>query len=438
MRNLIKRGNVYHVTKDVPKALRAIAGVPRLQDTLNTTDLAVADRSKHSFLAGYERRLRAWRAQSQGLPATVDPIMERAALAGEYARENPDDENVELGAELLAEEVLHPGIRSYNTEPDENGREVFAPGVEAHAYEVQRVASGEPLLTKLLDRWLASHPIKPATKARYKRAVTRFLAWSKARFAVDVTKRQAHEYGTIQLRKHYTKRETIAAEINGLSAFWQFLTSGDYAEANPWPGQRPKRGVHADEDAHWLRFENEELGRILGAMPEGEALGDAVRIAALMGFRREEVISLCVVEERHGLVCLNIAEGLGKTVNAPRCLPVPDALLPIIERRRKLTAGLFSDLTAKKPGDALGKRFSRIVRSELRILDKLKVFHSLRKWHRTELEQTGTTRDTAEFIQGRSRGGGTDLYSSGPLLVQIKEALERVKLPAEVLVKVPA
>ena len=122
MRNLIKRGNVYHVTKDVPKALRAIAGVPRLQDTLNTTDLAVADRSKHSFLAGYERRLRAWRAQSQGLPATVDPIMERAALAGEYARENPDDENVELGAELLAEEVLHPGIRSYNTEPDENGR----------------------------------------------------------------------------------------------------------------------------------------------------------------------------------------------------------------------------------------------------------------------------------------------------------------------------
>jgi integrase len=418
-RCLVLRHHVWSVRKEVPPSLRKIAGTRRWQKSTGTRDLAEACRLKHRLLAEYEALRQHWVRVSRGEALPSDPVLDAARAQGAWARENPDDENVEDFAHMEAEKTLPRGwVLEDPNLPAE---------MASRARTVFRAAKGEPLLTDLLDEYLAEGAFTDKTRSKYQHDVAAFLASSRARFAVEVTKRIARAYVRETLKQRYGTRGTVQAHLVSLRAFWRWLVACDHAEDNPWRDQMPKRGTpgFTDEES-WENFEPAELARILDLLPEGTDVGDVTRIAALMGLRQDEVLSNVVVEEHAGFLCLRVVKG--KTKNAKRTLPVHSALLPIIERRSKLPS-LFPGLKAGR----LRKVFSAAV-DEAGVTDELKVFHSLRKWCATEMRRGRVDTLTLKQVLGHASGlGVTDRYVMGDLLGELREALEMVKLPSPAL-----
>lgn len=422
MANLERRRNKFYVVKEIPPSLRKLAGKKRWVKSTQTGDIAHANRRKPALLAEYQREMDALRKE-HGLKH--DPFIERAKQLGEHARANPEDAESrysETGTELIGTREAAHMLAEDALRGDEDRAEI--------AGRVLRIASGELPLASALDDFLGDKKITEATQARYRRAIERFLHWSKATFAGDVTTAAANRYVRTQLQKNYTKHQTISAEITALGSFWRWLRKAALATDNPWLDQRPERDKRGSDEDPWTPFTDAELGKILSLAPEGDPVGDITRIGALSGMRREEIVSLCIVEDVDGLLCFRIGKRKGKTANAPRDIPVHSDLKAIVEKRRDERGHLHWGTGAKRAGDALGKRFSRVVRKDAKIADETKVFHSLRKWHATALERGGVEPWTIETLQGRTRGTmGLNRYSKGATVAQLKEAVERARLP---------
>jgi len=128
-----------------------------------------------------------------------------------------------------------------------------------------------------------------------------------------------------------------------------------------------------------LRFEPEEIVKLIAACADDAALGAMIRLAAFTGARREGLASLRVesVVKVQGIDCFKLAEKTGAGV---RTVPIHPAIQPLVKQLIEIsTDGFLIPSEADKyghRGDRLGKQFTKL-KSSLGFGEN-HTFHSIR------------------------------------------------------------
>ncbi len=387
---LEKHGKQWRVQVRVPPSLQVAMGKKKLVVPLHTASLAEADRIKWDVVA----RLKAEIAlAAKGVAVDPDTLTKEALRWREAI--HADEGHVRSFTDERTGEVVeyHEAIaadlaidRAMELE-DEHGREA--------ATTFYKVATGQATpITSLLDPWMAERrDMKPRQHRDYRRAVEKFHAWKQTPIE-GVTKKVAGGYVAEAYVAKGTHPKTANKDISCLSSFWTWLVKRGHAEVNPWEGQSlskklipksPKRPYTDDEMVKLLTSTHSEAR----TSPNDTLLLDLIKVAALSGMRREEIIVLRVKDCRDGLFTVNKS----KTEAGIRQVPVHPKLVEVVARlsEGKTADAFLFNVTGKEGvvterGDYIGKQFNNY-RKRLGIgtvaegqrqgdLD----FHSLRRW----------------------------------------------------------
>lgn len=280
----------------VPPHLRSIVGKRELLRTLNTRDLAEANKRKHAVLADLQRMLSSAAVQPQLAKDSAAYILDiakgqRGALrAGELS-----DMEAEAGLDAAVQSHLDVLRRKYGTDPETG--DPLAP--EDHAEAVQlsyRVLEHGELLSDQMEMYLGevSSGVRQQTVQDKSRAFKEFKDWLKRDVEVrTVTKVVAGRYVSEILAKKGWAPKTIKTNLSHLSALWTWLEGRGLAESNPWLRMSTtltvsKRGREATRRG-WT---DEELCTLLQKLPPSDPLFSITALAVYTGMRREEVCQL--------------------------------------------------------------------------------------------------------------------------------------------------
>ena len=236
---------------------------------------------------------------------------------------------------------------------------------------------------------------------------------------------------------------TLNEYLRRLSRYWRWLMVREYVEADPWAALKVPEptGSHGAEERS---FTDEEVLALLNG-PASERMLDLMKVAALSGARLDAIVSLKVGDCGGGVFTFMPQ----KNEKQSRGVPIHSELLDIVSRR---TAGksaddsLFPDWPGpKKRGSQRERSFRASVvftayRREVGIEQmvpgrrrSLVNFHSFRRWFITKAEQAGQPENIIAAVVGHKRRGLTfGRYSAGPLLEQMRQCVEAVRLPEAV------
>ncbi|MCB9948193.1 MAG: tyrosine-type recombinase/integrase [Rhodospirillaceae bacterium] len=210
---------------------------------------------------------------------------------------------------------------------------------------------------------------------------------------------------------------TIKKKASQLSQIWRWAMQRGFIPfepMTPWDRQGPT-ATEVRKARNKIRpFRPTEAAALLQAAPNGEPVGDVIRIALLTGARLEEIASLDASQVDPDCGGYTIREG--KTDNALRYVPLVGNAKDVVARRFTAANGagpLFPELGVRvstgKRGGALSQRFTRLRREVLGTeTNGQLVQHSFRHTWRTAARRAGVDLRTAKELGGWSRGGSTD------------------------------
>ncbi|MBN8996352.1 MAG: tyrosine-type recombinase/integrase [Rhizobiales bacterium] len=435
-RYLQRHGQQWRVRLKVPLKAQAVIGSTHVMVPLRTDSLAKANLLKHDVVADLKRRFAA--AERQATMGSADPLIEegaawRDAISLEKERpaygHGPDDAPT-TAAELLLDRV-------------EELTEKEGPGRAKVLYDMA-YGRATPIST-LVDAWLAEARAKPRQEADHRRAVERFMAWSRAAkepgTVEGTTRKVAGRYIREAFVETHANAKTTNKYISTMSVFWKWLIKRGHATENPWLGQGVSK--KRSEGPGKRPFTDAEVVTLLNAKADA-ALADTMRIAALSGMRIEEIARLTVADCRAGVFDIRSA----KTKAGIRKVPIHPDLAHVVSRRTKgkeADAFLIHEERAPPPDSkmersmTLVKRFKtlrtrvgvdQVVEGERQ---SLITFHSFRRWFITAAERAGQPVHVVEAVVGHRRPGMTlGVYSGGPAEQQMRAVVEAVRLPAGV------
>jgi integrase len=214
--------------------------------------------------------------------------------------------------------------------------------------------------------------------------------------------------------------------------FKRALKRGD-TQINPFVGQRPVRPKLRPEPI----FTIGELNMLLAGVRIGGEPGIAsvlywmVPIALFSGLRQGEIAQLRKQDIRcdGGINYFNVTAESGslKTAAATRIVPVHSEIVRMgfLDFVSAIDGRLFPWVEGKAP-NALADGFSKI-RHKIGLGRKGLHFHTLRKCFTTALDRAGVPREDVAAIVGHSRGFTFSVYSDGPGLKRLAEAIAKVR-----------
>jgi integrase len=431
----------WRVSVAVPKHLHGVLGT-RLKRPLNTDSLTIANQLKWPIVREFQHLI-----ANGGAPGEQSPSI----LAEEFRRQRKQvDDTAELDdhIQITAETLRGPEV---GTSPDpDTGEEhpVYDERREREAGSFVRQALGLMVpVDHLHDRYLAQLTVKARTKADDERAMKMLKRWcaeegiepslqsfpdkkAAVRF-LDALPTLAPGLDPVTLNK-YPRR---------LASYWKWLEARDEVAVNVWQGLTlPEPDKPHDELER--PFTREEMAALLTGDAASE-MHDLMRIGALTGCRLDPIVSLKVKDCREDGVFVFKPQ---KREKAARLCPIHSDLREIVARRtdgKKPNDPVFPEwpevppeLSAERSNDAsqeftayrrrvgvddvvAGRRRSRVN------------FHSFRRWFITEAERANQQPHLIAVAVGHKREGMTlGVYSAGPLIEQVREVVEAVKLPA--------
>jgi integrase len=435
---LKRRGETWFVRVQIPKHLwKAAGGKREYVRTLKTRDLSEANRLKHSYVAAFKQQIIAL---ERGTPEQPDDLYEKALAWRETMLRHKN--------EVLYKE--RDGTPYYSTDEflsqiSEEAEEVLAKDGEKAAGAFYRVAKGEgTLIAPHVDTWLMEQGerITEQTKAQHRTVLRAFAAWAGAgAFVEDVTRRYAGEFVSHLLAPSSgLSRKTTQRYLSSLSSLWTWLEARGLAQSNPWTrhgvGKKPKRG-EATQRNQWS---DSALVKLLtGSYTQRytETLHDLIKLALVTGARLDELCALKpehVQKQRDGWWMTIMA---GKTGAAVRDVPVHQSAAHVLERRRGRAKGfLFDGLIPggpdKKRSWNVSKAFGHYARS-LELGEARHTFHELRNTFVETMEAAEVPESTTKLIVGHARTSMTyGRYSKGQR-VQLREAINKLHYPANVM-----
>jgi integrase len=289
--------------------------------------------------------------------------------------------------------------------------------------------------------------MKPRQQRDYRRAVEKFHAW-KQKPIEDVNRKVAGLYIAEAFVSKKTNPKTANKDISCLSSFWTWLEKRGHAESNPWEGQSLSKKLMPKSSKR--PYTDAEICKLLTSTDDTLLL-DVMKVAALSGMRREEIMLLRVSDTVDGM--FNIQKA--KTQSGIRTVPIHTQLNEIVRRLTvdKASDDFLFDVTGEgggvvERGDYFGKRFNTYrkrvgidERSEGQRQSNID-FHSFRRWFiataRNALQNGAVGYDPwtiAEVVGHDTRSPESELRMTmgvypGPQRVEAKRAcVEAVKLP---------
>lgn len=384
--HLQKLGHSWYVRVKVPRKLQALLKNTHVRKALGTRDLDRANELKWSFVkaikADFARLLKA--------PVTVgksDPHAEEARKYREAlidARAEGEDVQVEVMEDFAVEFAQELERKT---------------GDEKRAKEWYDLATAKtPLLSELLDKWLAGENYKAATKAQHRKAladVATFLGGDK--LPIHVTHKTATEFVEDWLRRSGQSYNTQRRKINSLVAFWKWMGRRGYVErgSNPWSDFRLSKVRTPKKTPDKRPYKDEELLRLFGAPPAYEGLADVMVLGLYTGARLDELCSLRMrdVERRGGAYWLTLRTAKGKTPTRTIAVThsAPSEVLARRWQRAQVDLQLFPTF---KPGGYDHKLSWSVSKAFGRYRDALEIprgtdFHSFRRTFITLMENAG-------------------------------------------------
>jgi integrase len=441
--HLKQRGRTWYARLTVPLKLQSVLGKTDIVRSLKTRDLREANRKKHAVLAELQRELTQAELSTMLPKDSAGYIIEVAKGQRRALQEGRMDEHTaEAGLDAAIEEQLEllrrkKGYDEETGDPHGSDSHLRMQGL-AH-----RVLAGDEveLLSDSVKAYLAE--VKVRVRNQTLREKERHLGalqdWLKTDLEVTgITKKIAGRYVTESLLTQGHAPKTVKDILSNLSAFWVWLEGRGLVETNPWRGMsstvksstrgtKPKRRPWTDD----------ELLKLMKAIPNNDPLLPLTAIATYTGMRREEVALLQAGDVENG--ALTVREG--KTKAALRRVPIHTALRPLItqlaskSRDGYLIPGLLTGGSDAKRSHYLGKRFSGLIR-DIGFDDPALVFHTLRNAFIQRCEEGGVPESSAKLLVGHSRaksltygdaGGG---YSPGVQLETLRKEIAKVTFGA--------
>lgn len=326
--------------------------------------------------------------------------------------------------------------------------------------ELERVAAvalkNEHLLRDLLPQYLQERgpeaerrrgwkPLAPSTQRTTNEAVAavlRHFGENATLVEIDAEKARIH-------RQEFLPSQTSPRSPDGLSDktiqkhcslllnMWKWARETGLTPAqHPSPWEREKGVPRASRKLSGRsNYSAEEVGRLLNAVPPGDRMGDAMRLALLTGCRADELGQVKWSDFDDDFGGFMVQDG--KTPNARRWIPLPSVLSVLVDRRRKRTEGrgdhrLLWDWPIRPSTGvcaALPQAFTRFRRRVLGCeTDGKLTFHSFRHTWRTEAARARVAPDVIRQIGGWSdeRNSASEVYNHGLKREQLAEAQELI------------
>jgi site-specific recombinase XerC len=409
----------------VPRPLYGTLGT-KLKRSLHTGSLREAQARRWPVVAELKGLIAG---KAQGQPTDSAEAWRAALAAGDGG---PDDPTPHLLHDHLEALRGDPIV----TEEDVDGSPVYIyhPERERRAVELADRAYGRATpVDTYWEPYLASLAIAERTKGVHRRALGRLREWTQKTstpFTIQALTRKAAIRFVDDLPTAEATPRYLTLLVGKLSLYWRWLVHREHAEVDPWLGLKLAK-PRTPHDQLERPFTDLEVHRLLtGGAPRG--LLDLMMVGALTGARLNAILSLRAEDCQGGVFTFKPQ----KSESKPRKVPIHSSLVGMIEERAhrgeapkggglifprlRDASNAFGDFRRRVGVDeqVQGNRRSRVN------------YHSFRRWWITKAEQAGVQENLIGAVVGHKRPGlSLGLYSAGPSLEQLRQAVEAVRLP---------
>lgn len=428
----------WYVQYPVPKPLWERVGAKTIERTLSTRDPIEAQQKRHAVIAAIQAELLGAEAKK---PRSEAQELLELALETRLAVTSgaPEAE----GAELAFDESMDAYLERQGDKlgRDRDGHPRLSAEDERLVRRAYKAVSGnlERTLRAKLDLYLSEQEthLTASFVAEKRRWLDAFVAWfGEERDCSDVTRADLGRYVSEVIQRR-TRGESSGEllsvssrqkEAGAVRGFFEWLALRGVIAEDPALGmsktiKASKRGSAAARRP-WTPA---ELLTVLQGVPKDDPVWSLTVLCAFTGMRREEVVSLRVVDvERH---MFRVREG--KTQAAVRRVPIHSTIAPLVSQLVKssgdgfLIPGLVGTGRDAKRGTLIGKRFLTAIRG-LGISDSELDLHAFRGTVVTQL-QPHVELSIIQRIVGHRLQGVTLTHYAGDLPDKtLREALERV------------
>jgi integrase len=421
---LQKKGNVWMVVVEVPKPLRATLQTARLKASLQTSNLAEANRKKHGYVAQFKARIDEAKLKQES--PTAAALRDATEWRRELATANRNPVDVGERTEHVPYDELLSVVKDLASRLAEKDPELGSRYLKA-------ATGAGTVLKEHIEAWIAECPDAEQTKVQHRSTLARYIEWAGEFTTIEEASRvKAGEYVSHLLKTSGLARATIKRHLSSLSNYWNWLESKGRAQGNPWLGHKLGK---KPKTAFRKGLEDEQVLKLLKGsyrtVKFRAVLSDLTRLALLTGARLEELCSLRVrdVNKLADGYWITVVEG--KTEAAARTIPLHSKATAIVERRLKdkdefLFKGLEPGGPDAKRSWYVSKAYGRFRNSKsVGVTGRGKDFHALRNTFISTMEGLEVAESTVKLLVGHKRTSMTYGHYSKGQRVNLRSAIER-------------
>lgn len=228
---------------------------------------------------------------------------------------------------------------------------------------------------------------------------------------------------------------TVNRHMATLSALWQWAEDREHCEGrNPFQGHQRKLKLGQNR-GEFVAWKPDELRVLFSPPPKREDVTEVMLVAMFTGMRRDEIASLTFgqIREEQSVPVLDITNA--KTRAGVRLVPIHPELDWLLRRAEgqppgdRIWPNFRAEGPGKKPGDHLGKEFSRFKQAR-GFTTRAKSFHSFRKNVVGQLEVARVPENEVAMLVGHEKRGFTfRTYGNRELLQRLAENVRLIEYP---------
>ena len=441
---LRKRHNIWWVRIGIPKKYQVIIGKTEFWKNLYTSDLAEANRKKHTEIGLMHGEIEQAKRDYEG---KVDKLSKEVQISkyAEYLREanittpkNDDDTSV-IKLELLESKLidLH-GLKKaheilYGDEKQRKGQEPNSLAKKNFIESLKHTDQSYSPLSLVSEKFLAedSKSLKNSSYRRKQTHIEHFITWTSNRDITKINKKIVGEYVTSIIQNNNPAAATISNTVSNVGSFFRWAEGRGYIEYNPFSNLKlPKRNKGSQNREPWS---DENIMTFLKSELVGGNEFIATCVALYSGMRLDEICNIqkTVINDN----CFKVLEG--KTKASRRKIPIHPVLKPLVEsfldskEEVYLIKGIKRGGYDNKRSWNFQKKLGRL-RKKIGIPEGI-VFHSLRNTFATHMENLDIPINHISHLMGHEDANmALDIYSAGPKIELLAESIKKLTYEEEI------
>jgi len=464
---LLRQRQTWFVRRKVPTDLRQNIGKSEVVKSLQTRDLAVAQRRRWNALEEIDRwfdslrgehqqqdhhrreRFRQtvreaanWRPSDTSWATTADPKGEAIDISLDALEQAGRTHTPEFAA-------LQVALKEHQGRPAQMPEEFktrFSEAAERYLHEAQRdpdaamtqqTANQSRAVFRLFEEWSGDAPLERVSRQMATQFLDEISAlsphWGKAARDAELS---VHELLDKYAEGRNLSNKTLNRYVSSLAQVWKWAERrGLWSGENPFSYQQRKTA--SQKKRGWLPLEDDEVLAVLDARPSDpqDTLHWLPLLLTYTGLRLNEACDLDVQDVRQDTEVPYIDITEAKTEAGVRRVPLHHAILQagFLEHVQGLPKDgkVFPKLKPGGPDNKLswnvGKRLNRLL-SRAGINHERKVAHSFRKSVGTKLERAGVPENEAVELLGHEKlSMSYSVYSAGVGLRRLKEVVDTIE-----------